>query len=1292
MKHISLIDNKDNLQALIRHELRELGVKVPKPKKAKRAASKLNQDVNKGQLFGNYLGAVHCVHVPECGYVAKFLVDAAKIISANIDNEGVFRKSGAVSRQKELKQQLENGKGFMDANVYDVTALVKQFFRELPEPLFTSVYHDTFVRCYQLENSEEATRAVLLACLLLPSEHATTLQYIMKLLAKIATHSEKNKMDSTNLAVVLAPNLMHMNSKSETMKSSEEKLLQVQTAIVELLIKQANLVCLVEDEMIEKTAFMSEVFSTDDELDASEDNLDDTKETRKKDKKRKRSGSFQGFVSSIAQSITKWRRSTDGKTNTSGISQASNASQVSGTGSYRQPVQTEDGAYENRTFQFAAGEATPVMRRPKNAPSTDGRAFSASKKKAILNQLPQHSALASTPFTPASTMKPHPGGRHGMLATPSFPPRPHQTPRQSAKSRKKIALFSPASTTKKKRFRWAFKIYEFPENIDRSSNQVGHRLAGSPSSTVSAPVICSSSQSKSITDDSPIAALVQSSFSSSVCEQSTMSHVATYEDDRHSLNEGFIINDEKEGDITRIMSEPAISGSHEKGEYVMISDVLPRESVSESMLGESRIETPRNHGRSFSVDSTLEGSMRKGSLKRGQPNSLKAGLLQGDQSEVHKLRRSFGFDRSDIGFPMSDSVANTSDDGQYVQLDCSLDYLTEKNPADMTVADLSMCKDDFDDSPGSVSRIKSTTSLVSTKSEMNEGGKDAGYVCDDESEACSKTGSGMYKLFHKNKQESEPMDVDSVNGDIFKLHDDMPKSLAQQKQESKDSLLSEASSSLSPLQNFKEREMTRSVSADSGQGSICDETRIDSVDATPESITSGKLTEKERVGIETMHEFEKSASDALMSVADETCRMSDNEGDIPVFDESQNDQTWNESLKPGLVQKKSLSTQHLDREFEPTPTRVSRSKSLLEASLMQKKANVKPNLQISAETHKLLARAGYIKEHKVETKSDFDDFAVPGKFPFIQQAEALNPRRESIIQLQKNKAGFVRQNIRQFDRISEDKKEVDDRHASPLRFANSTSRKMKPPMVFHKPCGGFTKEVDGIRQTLNFSKDKMHFGTAKVPISTQLIKPSDPLNTTTDGKSTGLKRKPSIYYAEKDADRSVITNTGDSDSSMDFSSAHSVNESRFEHEVGNQTSDGKPELDLSITNAINSVNVCSPLNENVKTAGNEDKANVNNKENTGTPTKMPDIKQPILTTPISLESVKFRTASNKTPIELIKSSASKSPRSPIKPLKRLGSSPHSPRNRVIHSPKMIKTNRRSLLSTIPNQNEDFNSF
>ena len=33
----------------------------------------------------------------------RFLVEAAEIILANADSEGIFRKSGAVSRQKEIK-------------------------------------------------------------------------------------------------------------------------------------------------------------------------------------------------------------------------------------------------------------------------------------------------------------------------------------------------------------------------------------------------------------------------------------------------------------------------------------------------------------------------------------------------------------------------------------------------------------------------------------------------------------------------------------------------------------------------------------------------------------------------------------------------------------------------------------------------------------------------------------------------------------------------------------------------------------------------------------------------------------------------------------------------------------------------------------------------------------------------------------------------------------------------------------------------------------------------------------
>jgi hypothetical protein len=52
---------------------------------------------------------------------------------------------------------------------------------------------------------------MLLLCLLLPMEHLSTLRFTMGLLSRLAARSQHNKMDATNLAVVLAPNIMHCN-------------------------------------------------------------------------------------------------------------------------------------------------------------------------------------------------------------------------------------------------------------------------------------------------------------------------------------------------------------------------------------------------------------------------------------------------------------------------------------------------------------------------------------------------------------------------------------------------------------------------------------------------------------------------------------------------------------------------------------------------------------------------------------------------------------------------------------------------------------------------------------------------------------------------------------------------------------------------------------------------------------------------------------------------------------------------------------------------------------------------
>lgn len=68
---------------------------------------------------------------------------------------GLFRKSGVKSRIQALRQQCEltpDAVSFEDQSAYDVADMVKQFFRDLPEPLLTSKLGETFLHIYQCKS------------------------------------------------------------------------------------------------------------------------------------------------------------------------------------------------------------------------------------------------------------------------------------------------------------------------------------------------------------------------------------------------------------------------------------------------------------------------------------------------------------------------------------------------------------------------------------------------------------------------------------------------------------------------------------------------------------------------------------------------------------------------------------------------------------------------------------------------------------------------------------------------------------------------------------------------------------------------------------------------------------------------------------------------------------------------------------------------------------------------------------------------------------------------------------
>lgn len=183
--------------------------------------------------------------------------------------------------------KIDAGESVSDAGVLDFAGLLKQFLRELPEPLLTSRLQDAFLNCYDLTTPSKCIDAILLLCHLLPSHNLSVLRYICAFLHRVVDRSVHNKMDAANVAICLAPNIFRASSASTVTGSDVAKsMLTGQAGVVELLIDHADEIGVVSDDLRERVAMMTECF-TDSVLDDCEL---ETTECREK----KRSGSFQG--------------------------------------------------------------------------------------------------------------------------------------------------------------------------------------------------------------------------------------------------------------------------------------------------------------------------------------------------------------------------------------------------------------------------------------------------------------------------------------------------------------------------------------------------------------------------------------------------------------------------------------------------------------------------------------------------------------------------------------------------------------------------------------------------------------------------------------------------------------------------------------------------------------------------------------------------------------------------------------------------------------------------------------
>ncbi|XP_012945024.1 unconventional myosin-IXAa [Aplysia californica] len=128
--------------------------------------------------------------------------------------EGVYRKSGAAPKVKELKAALENdveAVNLEDYHVHVQASVLKTFLRMLPEPLLTYELYDDFLRTTEIKDERELIRSLFEVIKKLPRANFDLFERLAFHLACVAMHSDSNKMSPNALAVVFAPVVLGTN-------------------------------------------------------------------------------------------------------------------------------------------------------------------------------------------------------------------------------------------------------------------------------------------------------------------------------------------------------------------------------------------------------------------------------------------------------------------------------------------------------------------------------------------------------------------------------------------------------------------------------------------------------------------------------------------------------------------------------------------------------------------------------------------------------------------------------------------------------------------------------------------------------------------------------------------------------------------------------------------------------------------------------------------------------------------------------------------------------------------------
>ncbi|XP_034991402.1 rho GTPase-activating protein 23 isoform X2 [Zootoca vivipara] len=164
-----------------------------------------------------------CQPAPDNKKVPLIVEACCKVVEdKGLEYMGIYRVPGNNAVVSSLQEQLNKGSAeinlqeerWQDLNV--ISSLLKSFFRKLPEPLFTDDKYNDFIEANRIEDASERMKTLRKLIRDLPGHYYETLKFLVGHLKTIADHSEKNKMEPRNLALVFGPTLVRTSEDNMT--------------------------------------------------------------------------------------------------------------------------------------------------------------------------------------------------------------------------------------------------------------------------------------------------------------------------------------------------------------------------------------------------------------------------------------------------------------------------------------------------------------------------------------------------------------------------------------------------------------------------------------------------------------------------------------------------------------------------------------------------------------------------------------------------------------------------------------------------------------------------------------------------------------------------------------------------------------------------------------------------------------------------------------------------------------------------------------------------------------------